>query len=156
MAVPKLGAVKQYSLLNNWLPCCQVCFYSGELLEWLDWSLPKGSRCQAQYLVETRYRSSPDHQWSCSRAARELLLTYDLGHSSSLSRNNDPEHSAKILKEWLQDNSVDVLEWPSQRSDLINLWRDLKMALHPCFPSNLMEFERCFKEEACGVIFKKN
>ncbi|KAI3352304.1 hypothetical protein L3Q82_005180 [Scortum barcoo] len=64
--------------------------------------------------------------------------------------NNDPKHTAKITKEWLQDNSVNVLEWPSQSPDMNpieHLWRDLKMAVHRRFPSNLMELERCCKEE---------
>ncbi|KAG2463307.1 TCB1 transposase, partial [Polypterus senegalus] len=65
-------------------------------------------------------------------------------------QQDDPKHTAKISKEWLQDNSVNVLEWPSQSPDLNpieHLWRDLKMAVHQRFPSNLMELERCCKEE---------
>ncbi|KAK1784674.1 hypothetical protein P4O66_003356 [Electrophorus voltai] len=53
-------------------------------------------------------------------------------------------------KEWLRDNSVNVLEWSSQSPDLNpieHLWRDLKMAVPQCSPSNLMELERFCKEE---------
>uniref|UniRef100_A0A8C4TAD6 Tc1-like transposase DDE domain-containing protein n=1 Tax=Erpetoichthys calabaricus TaxID=27687 RepID=A0A8C4TAD6_ERPCA len=67
-----------------------------------------------------------------------------------MTQDNDPKHTAKISKECLQDNSVNVLEWPSQSPDLNpieHLWRDLKMAVHRRFPSNLMELERCCKEE---------
>ncbi len=42
------------------------------------------------------------------------------------------------------------LEWPSQSSDLNpieHLWRDLKIAVHQCLPSNLTELERICKEE---------
>ena len=45
---------------------------------------------------------------------------------------------------------MNVLEWPSQSPDLNpseHLWRDLKMAVHQRFPSNVMELERCCKEE---------
>ena len=65
-------------------------------------------------------------------------------------QDNNPKHTAKISKEWLQVNSVIVLEWPSQSPDLNpieHLWRDLKMAVHRRFLSNLMELERCCKEE---------
>ena len=58
---------------------------------------------------------------------------------------NNPKHTAKISKEWLQNNSVNVLEWPSQSPHLNpieHLWRDLKMAVHRRSPSNLMELEK--------------
>ncbi|KAI2659232.1 Ras association domain-containing protein 5 [Labeo rohita] len=54
------------------------------------------------------------------------------------------------MKEWLHNNSVTVLEWPSQSPDLNpieHLWRDLKMAVHQRLPSNLTELERICKEE---------
>lgn len=36
---------------------------------------------------------------------------------------NDPKHTAKITKEWLQDNSANIPEWPSQSPDLIPIER---------------------------------
>ncbi|KAG2466400.1 TCB1 transposase, partial [Polypterus senegalus] len=69
-------------------------------------------------------------------------------------QQDDPKRTAKISKEWLQDNSENVLEWPSQSPDLNqieHLWRDLKMAVHRYFPSSLMELERCCKEEWTGL-----
>ncbi|KAG2456329.1 TCB1 transposase, partial [Polypterus senegalus] len=80
----------------------------------------------------------------------QSTLDLRLGRRFIFQQDNDPKHTAKILKEWLQDNSVNVLEWPSQSPDLNpieHLWRDLKMAVHQRFPSNLMEFERCCKKE---------
>ncbi|KAG2458402.1 TCB1 transposase, partial [Polypterus senegalus] len=78
-----------------------------------------------------------------------LQSTIDLrlGRRFIFQQDNDTKRTAKISKEWLQDNSVNVLEWPSQSPDLNHLWRDLKMAVHRRFPSNLMELERCCKEE---------
>ncbi|KAG2466302.1 TC1A transposase, partial [Polypterus senegalus] len=80
----------------------------------------------------------------------QSALDLRLGRRFICQQDNDPKHTAKISKEWLQDNSVNVLEWPSQSPDLNpieHLWRDLKMAVHRRFPSNLMELERCCKEE---------
>uniref|UniRef100_A0A8C4TK49 Tc1-like transposase DDE domain-containing protein n=1 Tax=Erpetoichthys calabaricus TaxID=27687 RepID=A0A8C4TK49_ERPCA len=80
----------------------------------------------------------------------QSALDLRLGRRFIFQQDNDPKHTAKISKEWLQDNSVNVLEWPSQSPDLNpieHLWRDLKMAVHQHFPSNLMELERCCKEE---------
>ncbi|KAG2465666.1 TCB1 transposase, partial [Polypterus senegalus] len=80
----------------------------------------------------------------------QSTLDLRLGRRFIFQQDNDPKHTAKLPKEWLQDNSVNVLEWPSQSPDLNSiehLWRDLKMAVHRRFPSNLMELERCCKGE---------
>ncbi len=73
-----------------------------------------------------------------------------LGRRFTFQQDNDPKHTAKITKEWLHNNSVTVLEWPSQSPDLNpieHIWRDLKMAVHQRLPSNLTELERICKEE---------
>uniref|UniRef100_A0A3Q3SGG7 Tc1-like transposase DDE domain-containing protein n=1 Tax=Mastacembelus armatus TaxID=205130 RepID=A0A3Q3SGG7_9TELE len=73
-----------------------------------------------------------------------------LGRRFTFQQDNDPKHTAKITKEWLRNNSVTVLDWPSQSPDLNpieHLWRDLKMAVHQRSPSNLTELERICKEE---------
>ncbi len=75
---------------------------------------------------------------------------FRLGRRFTFQQDNDPKHTAKITKEWLHNNSVTVLEWPSQSPDLNpieHLWRDLKMAVHQRLPSNLTELERICKEE---------
>ncbi|CAJ0919163.1 unnamed protein product [Ranitomeya imitator] len=72
------------------------------------------------------------------------------GQRFTFQQDSDPKHTAKITKEWLQNNSVTILDWPSQSPDLKpigHLWRDLKMAVHQHAPSNLMEQERICKEE---------
>ncbi len=73
-----------------------------------------------------------------------------LGRRFTFQQDNDPKHTAKITKEWLHNNSVTVLEWPSRSPDLNpieHLWRDLKMAVHQRLPSNLTELERICEEE---------
>ena len=79
-----------------------------------------------------------------------LQSALDLRLGRRFIRYNDPKHTAKITKEWLWDNSVNVLEWPCQSPDLNpieHLWRDLEMAVHQRSPSNLMELARICPEE---------
>ena len=46
--------------------------------------------------------------------------------------------------------SLNVFEWPSQSPDLNpieHLWRDLKIAVQKCSPSNMTELERICRKE---------
>ncbi|KAG2465915.1 TCB1 transposase, partial [Polypterus senegalus] len=139
------------------------------------WRKPGTAHHQANTIPTVKHGGGSIMLWGCFSAAgtgrlvrikgkmiaamyRDILdenllqsaLDLRLGRRFIFQQDNDPKHTAKISKEWLQDNSVNVLEWPSQSTDLNlieHLWRDLKMAVHRRFPSNLMELERCCKEE---------
>ncbi|MBN3290452.1 TCB1 transposase, partial [Polypterus senegalus] len=135
------------------------------------WRKPGTAHHQANTIPTVKHGGGNIMLWGCFSAAgnwrlvrikgkmtaamyRDILdenlfqsaLDLRLGRRFFFQQDNDPKHTAKISKEWLQDNSVNVLEWPSQSPDLSpieHLWRDLKMAVHRRFPSNLMEIERC-------------
>lgn len=49
-----------------------------------------------------------------AQSARQLNLEPDY----NLQKNNDPKHTARIVKEWLRSNVKSVLDWPSQSPDL--------------------------------------
>jgi len=70
----------------------------------------------------------------------QSALDLRLGRRFTFQQDNAPKHTAK------RNNSETVLEWPSL-NPIEHLWRDLKMAVHQCLPSNLTELERICKEE---------
>ena len=75
----------------------------------------------------------------------QIAQDFRLVRRFTLQQVNNPKHTAKTLKEWLLDKSLNVLEWPSQNLDLNpieHLLRDLKIAVQRRSPSNLKELEK--------------
>jgi transposase len=73
-----------------------------------------------------------------------------IGHGCAFHHDNDPKHTAKATKEWLNKKHIKILEWPSQSPDLNpveNLWRELKVRVAKCQPRNLNDLEKICRGE---------
>ncbi|KAK3558929.1 hypothetical protein QTP86_000006 [Hemibagrus guttatus] len=81
---------------------------------------------------------------------RQSAEKLGLGNQWTFHHDNDPKHTAKVVKKWLADKNINVLQWPSQSPDLNpieNLWRELKIRVMARRPSNLKELQLIAKDE---------
>ena len=64
--------------------------------------------------------------------------------------DNDPKHTSKVVAKWLKENTIKVLDWPSQSPDLNpveNLWAELKKRVRARWPTNLTQLHQLCQEE---------
>ncbi|MBN3272993.1 TCB1 transposase, partial [Polyodon spathula] len=88
------------------------------------------------------------------KSARDL----GLGRRFIFQQDNDTKHTAKATVEWLKNNKVNVLEWPSQSPALNpveNMWKEFKNAVHQRSPSNLTELEQFCKEKWAKIAVSR-
>ena len=82
----------------------------------------------------------------------KLKDVMDIHGADYFMQDGAPPHTAKIVKNWLSTNNIQVLEWPPQSPDLNpieNLWHYMKQQLENYDTSSLAKLEIALRELWC-------
>ena len=67
--------------------------------------------------IEGKMNGAKYRESSLMKSLLQSTEDLRLGRRFTFQQDNDPKHTAKTTQEWLRDNSLNVLEWPSQSPD---------------------------------------
>jgi hypothetical protein len=73
-----------------------------------------------------------------------------LGDEWRFQQDNDPKHTSRLAKNFLQDNMPEVIDWPSNSPDLNpieNLWSIVKRNVEKKMPKNISDLRHFMIEE---------
>ena len=73
-----------------------------------------------------------------------------LGTNFTFMHDNDPKHTSGFVKDWLRNNNIQMLEWPSSSPDLNpieHLWDVLEERVKKYHPKNKAELGQCLIQE---------
>ena len=72
------------------------------------------------------------------------------GRNWRLQQDNDPKHTSRVAKDFLAENRITVIDWPSNSPDLNpieNMWQIVKNNVEKRMPQNVAELKQFMTEE---------
>ena len=84
------------------------------------------------------------------QSAKKLGLNNTLVYQ----HDNDPKHTAKIVKDWLKQNKIETLKWPPFSPDLNpieHIWDELERRMKKHHPNNKEELKKVLLQEWNGI-----
>lgn len=78
------------------------------------------------------------------------ITKFKFGGEFLFMHDNDPKHTSGLVKNWLEEEKIQVLPWPSFSPDLNpieHLWDELERRLERHQPKNTQELENLLKQE---------
>ena len=67
-----------------------------------------------------------------------------------LQQDNDPKHTSRVAKQFIAENSINTIDWPSNSPDLNpieNIWTIIKNNVEKRMPQNINELTKFLAEE---------
>ena len=72
------------------------------------------------------------------------------GRNWHLQQDNDPKHTSRVAKDFLSQNSVQAIDWPSNSPDLNpieNMWQIMKNNVERRMPKDTIKLKQFMVEE---------
>lgn len=96
--------------------------------------------------IMDRFRYREILQENLIRSAKKLGLEKKF----VFQHDNDPKHTAGVVKDWLKENKIETLKWPAFSPDLNpieHLWEELERRMKKNHPSNREELKEMLLKE---------